>query len=316
MNLLTIFTPTYNRASLIIRLYESLNKQTTYKFEWIIIDDESDDNTDEVVENIINSSNKFPIIYIKQKHGGKHRAINLAVKQAKGDFFFIVDSDDELTTDAVEKIDLWTETIRDKKDFCGVAGVRISRSGTVWGETYSNINEYEYIDATALERKKYHLTGDKSEVFKTSLLMKYPFPEFDGEFFVTESVCWNAIAADGLKMRWFMWPIYVCDYLEDGLTKNGANERNGHIKNFKGYAFYVKQVLKLFNSMDSITEFREYNNTCRDRNMSIAERAGAIDCSIFKYMNILIIKMPILYGIRCINKIKNKLNANLNERGV
>lgn len=310
MNLLTIFTPTYNRASLINRLYESLKKQTMYKFEWIIVDDESVDNTDIVVKNIINSNNKFPITYLKQKHGGKHRAINLAVKQAKGDFFFIVDSDDELTIDAVEKIDSWTETIREIQGFCGVAGVKISRSGTVWGETYSNINEFEYVDATALERKKYHLTGDKSEVFRTDVLKKYPFPEFDGEFFVTESVCWNAIAADGLKMRWFMWPIYVCDYLEDGLTKNGANERKGHINNFKGYSFYVMQVLKLFNSIDSITEFREYNNTCRDKNMSMVKRAEAINYNVFKYLIELIIKMPFLYGIRYIKKIKMKLTRN------
>ena len=79
----------------------------------------------------------------------------------------------------------------------------------------------EYVDATSLEREKYQIEGDKAEVFYTSVLKKYKFPEIQGENFITESVVWFHIASDGLKIRWFNDIIYIANYLEDGLTKNG-----------------------------------------------------------------------------------------------
>ena len=51
--LITIFTPTYNRAELLPRLYKSLQEQTNKDFEWVIVDDGSTDNTKEVIDNII-----------------------------------------------------------------------------------------------------------------------------------------------------------------------------------------------------------------------------------------------------------------------
>lgn len=52
MKKLTVFTPTYNRAYIIERLYESLKKQTIKDFEWVIVYDGSTDNTKEVVSKI------------------------------------------------------------------------------------------------------------------------------------------------------------------------------------------------------------------------------------------------------------------------
>ena len=70
--MITILTPTYNRAKLLNRLYQSLCLQTVQNFEWIIVNDGSKDNTDEIVHTFI-SENKININYLKQKNGGKHR---------------------------------------------------------------------------------------------------------------------------------------------------------------------------------------------------------------------------------------------------
>ena len=130
---------------------------------------------------------------------------------------------------------------------------------------------------------------------------------FDDEDFITEDVCWNAIAAAGYKVRWFNEVIYLCEYLEDGLTKNGANERTGHIKNFRGYAYYVKQSLKIKPEVLSITDFREFNRTCSDLKMSFSERAKAIDISLVSYVVMFALKMPVLYAIRMIRRKKGLL---------
>ena len=46
----TVFTPTYNRAHTLSRLYESIRQQTVRDFEWVIVDDGSTDGTAELVQ--------------------------------------------------------------------------------------------------------------------------------------------------------------------------------------------------------------------------------------------------------------------------
>ena len=98
--IITVFTPTYNRAYMIDKLYDSLCLQTCKDFEWIVVDDGSVDNTEELIQNFI-QENKIHIVYYKQKNQGKHIAINKGVELAKGELFFIVDSDDILPKDSL-----------------------------------------------------------------------------------------------------------------------------------------------------------------------------------------------------------------------
>jgi glycosyltransferase involved in cell wall biosynthesis len=120
--LITVFTPTYNRAKLLKRLYDSLCVQTFTDIEWLIIDDGSVDNTEKIVNGFI-AENKIGIRYIKQRNGGKHRAINHGVREAKGELFFIVDSDDWLPEDSLETINKYYQGIKDDKSFAGISGL-------------------------------------------------------------------------------------------------------------------------------------------------------------------------------------------------
>ena len=117
--LLSIFTPSYNRAYILPILYKSLVGQTDNNFEWVIVDDGSSDNTEELVNEWI-AENKIHIVYYKQENQGKHIAINSGVKRASGELFFIVDSDDSLTPDAVQQVrGFWIE----KAPVVGISGI-------------------------------------------------------------------------------------------------------------------------------------------------------------------------------------------------
>ena len=229
---ITVFTPTYNRGYCIENLYQSLVRQTYKDFEWLVIDDGSTDNTEEIFQKLM-QENKIKITYIKQKNGGQHRALNKAIKKATSEILMIVDSDDDLTPDALYWIDYYERTIKDKTQYAGVSGLRQYRDGRIIGTFYSKKN-VEYIDATNLERFKYNiLLRDKAEAYYTDVLKKYyPIPEFVEENDVEKGVLWNRIAAAGLKIRWFNRGIYNCEYLSDGMTKN--IEKN-YIKNYNGY---------------------------------------------------------------------------------
>ena len=213
--LITVFTPTYNRAHLLPRLYNSLCKQTSFDFEWVIVDDGSSDDTKDVVnDNFIKNVTKFPVRYFYKKNGGKHTAINKGIKEAKGDLFLILDSDDSLPNDAIEIITKQYKEISKDNSFCGVCGYMAHHDGTVIGHGCN----LELFDANSLEmRYKYNVYGDMCEVFRTSVLREFPFPEIEGERFCPEVLSWNRIATK-YKLRIFKKVIYYRDYLDGGLT--------------------------------------------------------------------------------------------------
>lgn len=214
--LFTVFTPTYNRSYIIGKLYESLIRQSFRDFEWLVVDDGSTDDTGTLIAKFV-AENKIPIRYIRQENGGKHRAINRGVREAHGELFFIVDSDDYLADNALERTAQHYSKIRRNPEFCGVSGLRILPNG----EKAGGEENWSIIDATAKEiRTKYGVKGDLAEVWKTEILGRFPFPEFEGETFCGEMLVWRRIARAGYKLRFFYEKIYICDYLPDGLTRN------------------------------------------------------------------------------------------------
>src|SRR2546423_7881993 len=99
--LFTVFTPTYNRAHTLLRVYESLKKQTFDDFEWLIVDDGSTDDTPTLVKQWI-SDGILTIRYVFQENAGKHVCINVATKLARGRYIATIDSDDWYVPTALE----------------------------------------------------------------------------------------------------------------------------------------------------------------------------------------------------------------------
>lgn len=271
---ISIFSPVYNRAYTISKLYESLLKQTSKNFEWIIVNDGSTDNLDELVEKWMNDSSRdFEIIYLKEKNEGKQVSINKGVLKARGELFFIVDSDDHLTNNAVEIILERSLTIS-KDKFAGLAFCRGYDKNTIIGETFNGFSK----DATSLERRKFNIMGDKAEVFYTDILKKYPFPQFPDENFVTEATVWYKIANDNYKIRWYQDIIYICNYLEDGLT---ADKKLG-ARNFKGYTFSTKEILKYNLSLiDKTKMLGSYVNAGRINKVSYKKLSDNVDAKLY-----------------------------------
>lgn len=225
----TVFTPTYNRASLLGRLYESLKEQSCKSFEWIIYDDGSMDNTRSIVELFIREE-KVNIKYVYQSNKGKHIAINRGVEIARGELFFIVDSDDYLKKDAIELIIEARDSININSGmlYAGVGGRRLNL-GSKSSEFKFACND-KYCDSDSIEFAfKLGNFQDKAEVFFTNILSKYKFPEFKNENFITEVIVWYKIAQDGYKIRWFNEDIYMCEYLDDGLSRNYYRKRCDNI---------------------------------------------------------------------------------------
>lgn len=225
MDKLSILTPTYNRASLLPRLYNSLIKQSNQNFTWYVVDDGSSDDTRDVINSYI-QENKIKIKYFYKPNGGKHTALNIGIQQISEDLVMIVDSDDYLTSDAIQIVT--NDAFRiEGSQFCGLGYLKESTNYNVVGKKYTG----DCIEDTFInQRYNKNTYGDKCEVFKTAILKQFPFPEFDGEKFLSEATVWCRMSGP-YKMVFINKAIYVCEYQEGGLS-DGVRKRL--FKNPKG----------------------------------------------------------------------------------
>lgn len=229
---ITVFTPTYNRAHLIGRLYDSLCRQSCRDFEWLVVDDGSTDGTDILFERLKAEAN-FPIRYVRQENGGKHTAINTGLELAQGTLFFTVDSDDWLTDDALEKVACWESELPKDGNYCGFAGRLADTTGTLSG----NASDGTCLDGTTMDRYG-EARGERAMVFYTEVHRKYPYPVFPGEKFLTEAVTWNRMARDGYRFRFYNDVIWIYEYQPDGLTNVGMAL---YQRNPMGYGLWVRE---------------------------------------------------------------------------
>ena len=216
MKKITILTPSYNRAHTLPALYESLLKQDTDVFEWLVVDDGSTDATRKLVEGW-QGEGKISIRYLHKQNGGKHTALNEGIRLIESELTFIVDSDDWLPENAVEIILQYHEKYREMEGICGYSFLRFYPDGKVNDAFYP---QDEWIDTYVNARINAGIAGDKAEVFFTDVLRQYPFPVYEGEKFVPEDLIWVQMSGP-YKMVHINRCVYISDYLEGGLTRSG-----------------------------------------------------------------------------------------------
>lgn len=261
----TIFTPTYNRAHTLPALYQSLCRQTFLDFEWLIVDDGSIDHTQALVSGWQSAGSPFPIVYFKKKNGGKPRAINFGVQHAAGRFFFLMDSDDRLLPQAMEKMYGWCREIEGEPAIIGVGAARGDSAGRYLKGRPPATGPGGYVDATNLQRKDYALDADMCEAYKTALFRRFPMAEWPGEKFAPEQIALNNIALAGYRLRWHGDIIYLCDYLEDGLTRGSARLEK---QNPMGYAMMYNHMLLY----PGLTRKEKFYAACQSAALSIYGR--------------------------------------------
>lgn len=240
--LITVFTATYNRGHLIQRIYQSLLRQKEFNFEWLVIDDGSQDQTEDLFNDWIGRDNPFEIRYYKQENQGLIRTLNRGIELARGEYFAKIDSDDYVVDEYMENISAWTDSIKGVKDVYAVAGIKVDSDGTPLNGKWPAIpKEPGYIDATDLQRAAYSLDADMCEAWRTDVLKKYPFPVWKSEKFAPEQIVFYQIALDGQKIRWYPNAMAICEYQDNGLTKGS---RKLEIDNPMGYAMMYNHKLK------------------------------------------------------------------------
>ena len=265
MNRLTVFTPTYNRANTLDRVFNSLNNQIYKDFQWIIIDDGSIDNTKEIVEKYKKNAD-YKIIYKKQKNSGKHVATNRALDMCDTELFVIADSDDSFKDNALEVLVKTWDSIEDKENYKGV----ICRCYDVQSGEGIGIPFPKYIfDSNDVEAFfKYKLRYEKWMLFSTKVFKQFKFPEYKGLRFFPETVLWQKMG-EKYKTRYIDEKLraYYRDQ-DNSVTKKSYNRYRENIyywihfinDEMKYFWYYPKIFIKSFvgYSRDGILNKKSY----------------------------------------------------------
>ena len=231
--LVTIITPTYNRGNRLQNLYNSLLKQSCYDFKWIIIDDGSTDNTRQRVKEFIQENDKFTIKYYCKKNDGKHRALNFIFEKLDTTLMLIIDSDDYLVENGIEKIKYYWNKYSNES-FSTLTFERLFENG----KPIAHIKKSEIFEKRDIYPIKYKELGDYSDVYVTQKLINYKFPEFENEKFLSEADMYYYLSENN-KSIFINEPLIVGGYKNDGLTKN---IRKIQLKNYQG-SMYTSTLL-------------------------------------------------------------------------
>lgn len=251
--ILTVFTPTYNRAYCLHTLYHSLLKQNRDLFEWMIVDDGSTDNTKDLILQW-QKEKKLSIKYYHQKNAGKMAAHNLGVLKCETELFFCVDSDDYLSPNVIDNIiSLWND-VKHYNNLCGIVGLRTITNKEVYVPDFSNL---KFTTLPDLYAKGFN--GETSLIFKTDILRQYPFPIIAGEKFISEDYIYCQIF-DKYKMAYIREKTIICTYLKDGYS---FNQWKVLMNNPKGSAlYYGEKIRRCKNIQQKIYLYRYYIAFC------------------------------------------------------
>ena len=212
---LAIVTPVYNRVTELPALFESLVRQGRQDFKWYVVDDGSSDGSWDTI-GCMRVEAPFPVKAFHKDNGGKHTAVNLAMRYVTEPLTFIVDSDDMLPSGAVGTILDSFDEIQDPSGLCGISFLRRMEHAPQETDFPEAELRGSYMDV----RVNRGVTGDKAEVFYTRCLKEFPFPEFPGERFYHEDGVWVRLSAR-YEMLHENKVVYEGRYLEGGLTKGG-----------------------------------------------------------------------------------------------
>jgi glycosyltransferase involved in cell wall biosynthesis len=254
---ITVITPTYDRAHTLGRLRESLVRQTFGDFEWLVVDDGSRDRTGELVRSWV-AEGGLDVRYRHQTNRGKHVALNRGFENARGELVTVVDSDDWLVPNALERyLHHWDSLSPSERDrFWGVVGLAAFEDGTVVGDVFP----VEPLDCDDVElRYVLKVRGDKHGLHRTDVCRSYSYPFEDTRGWVAEALVLNRIALR-FRARHVNEVMLIKQYQAEGITDRALELL---VRAAPATYQYRLEETRLPHRLSAATRFRAYANSVR-----------------------------------------------------
>jgi glycosyltransferase involved in cell wall biosynthesis len=279
----TVFTPSYNRAYSLDRVYESLQAQTFRNFEWLIVDDGSKDNTRELVESWQQVA-EFPIRYVYQQNAGKNSASNAGVQLAKGELFLTLDSDDRCMPNALERLYYhWDSIPADRKHlFSAVTALCEDQYGNLQGKRFPQ----PVFDANPLEMSyRYGFTEELWGFQRTDIMKEFPSPTMPGQH-ISDGITWGRIASK-YQTRFIdeiLRTYYLGDMGKDQLTRQDPTKQSPGIVTTRKYTINNDIKWLRYAPLYFLKCATQYNRFGFHIHNSIQKQLGEIDSIVGKLL--------------------------------
>lgn len=238
---ISICTISGSHYYLLPHVYESLLSQTRFHFEWMIMDMDSRERTQVLVQEWQKENGRFPIRYIPCESNSRTEVLQRAIDLARGNYFCLLDPEEILSSEAVACFLEWIAGISGQKELIGVSGAKCCLDGSPLKEGETCIGIRGYVDATYLERTKYGLEAPQFEVIQTKILREMPLRQCRGEMETPFRLTLDETALRGYKMRWYTESVCRGEYL---YGEKSACERRKERHNPMGYAMLYNNRLR------------------------------------------------------------------------
>lgn len=225
----TVVTPVFNRHDILPRAIESIKKQKFRDFEYIIVNDGSTENLDDIVIPFMDETD-IPVMYIKKPNGGVHTARNAGIEEARGFLITWLDSDDEFVPDTLAVFrQEWEKIPKESSDEYYQVAARMKESNGKEGTLFpENINTLGRKEAYRVFHKK---KTENLESQRVSVMKDNMWPEPDGITFVPEKNIW--LKLEKKYKTWFSNEILLIYHTEgiDHVFHSGKKKDVQYVRN-------------------------------------------------------------------------------------
>jgi glycosyltransferase involved in cell wall biosynthesis len=246
--LFSIIIPTYNRVQFLKIAIDSVLAQSFSDYELIIVDDGSDDNTKELINNF----NDQRLYYINKVHGGVSSARNAGIKAANGEYIVFLDSDDRFRKD---KLQVSACFIKEHPDY------KIFHTEEIWYRKGKLLPQKKYQQKPSgyifPDMLKLCCVSPSTAVIHKSIFSKIGL--FDHNLPTCEDYdLWLRISC---KYHIFLIPEYLT--IKEGGRDDQQSEKYPAIDRFRIYALEKVLKSKRLDKQQYALAYQELQNKCR-----------------------------------------------------
>lgn len=230
--LVSVITSNYNRREILLRCMRSVDAQTFRDLEYIVVDNGSSVSFDDIMEQFMEEAT-IPVVFIKRSNGiGRHTGRNSAIKEARGEYLSMIDSDDEYLPEGIEKlVNAWMQIPEAERcNYREVVGQCVNEHGKRCGAPFpEGINDCTIKEAFKIVQRP-ELGYEHANMSRTVLLKENPFLNPEGVTDSTETIIWWRLAKqyksyffnDYIRIYYTESNDSITNLYKKGLTKNAC----------------------------------------------------------------------------------------------
>lgn len=183
MPLISVITPVYNKEKYVANAIQSVLNQTFHDFEYIIVDDGSTDHSPDIVDEFARKDKRIKVIH--QQNQWIYASFNNGIREASGEYIYILNADDRLRENALELMAQKARELKPDVIWTKVLSHRADENQNILEHDYAQLDnlvpESSYQENKEAFQKSWFflntslLALNQANLYRRELMLKHPF---------------------------------------------------------------------------------------------------------------------------------------------